>query len=363
MPTPILTNTMLGWAFQSNVLSNIKPKTSFLKDLYFGGRQQALPTESVELSYREGHTEMAPFVEVNAEALMVKGNSVRFANVSCPNIRIKRPMDAYNVFLRRLPGTGLFITGGEVVSAARQAAIAEDMQTMSDMIERREEWMVAQILSGPAGVPNASFIRITYSLGENANWTVSIPRPTGHVVTVSVGWDTSTNIPFDFHLAKTAMAKSDGLIPTDVILGATAAANFMKNTAAQNLLDKRNINLGAINLANQFDRSGVILLGNFAGVNVWQYAAQYTADTTLAATDYIGAEQAIFLHAGSGNEAQFFYGAIPDHGAFEQGSFVGTRFSKSWMENDPSVYIQLLQSRPLPVVRRPGSIYVLDTQP
>lgn len=351
------TTGMLSWAYQTSVLSNIKPKSSFLKQLFFGGRSESLPTEVAELSYLEGHTEMAPFVEVNAEATAVKGNSVRFANVSTPNIRIKRPMEAYNVFLRRLPGTGIFISSGDVVQAARAAAIAEDMQTMSDMIERREEWMVAQMLNGRT----SGYIELSYSSGEKANWKVSIPRDSTMVATVTTSWATG-NIENDIHLAKKAMARYQQLTPNVCVLGSNASYLFRTNSTVRATLDTKNVSSGALDLTTQFDRSGVIYIGRFCGIEFYEYAAQYTADGTLAATDFISADHAIFLNT-TANESKFLYGAIPDHGAFEQGSFVGQRFSKTWMENDPSVYVQLLQSRPMPMIRRPGAIYSLDVTP
>lgn len=358
MPTPVITNNQLGWAYLSTVQSNIMPVASFLKGLFFKATPEFLPTESVELSYLNGNTKMAPFVEVNAEAIPVEGNSVTFANVSCPNIRIKRPMEAYQVFLRRQPGTGIFISGGGQVAAARQTAIDEDNLTMARMIERREEWMVAQLLAGT----NTSYLRINYQVDEGANFTVSTPRPSGSVATVPTTWASSTTVPQDFHNAKVQMALT-GHMPTDVVLGSTAAANFIANSGVKALLDNKNISAGALTLVTQFSESGVIYLGTFCGVNVWQYVATYIDDSTGSATPYIGAEQAIFVDASNRNAARFHYGCIPDHDAFEQGSFVGKTFSKSWTTKDPSIRNQLVHTRPLPHIRRPGSVYVLDTVP
>lgn len=353
---PILTNTtgMLGWAFQSSVLSNIKPKTAFLKGLFFGGREENLPTETAELSYLEGHTQMAPFVEVNAEAVSVQGHSVRFANVSTPNIRIKRPMEAYTVMLKRLPGTGVFITGGDVVQAARLKAIAEDAQTLSDMIERREEWMASELLTGAT----AATMDLSYQVDERANWRVRYPRSTTMVATAATAWDTSTDIDGDFHRAKRAMAKYQQLVPTHCIMDPQTSARFMKNATVRSLMDNRRINPGDLSLSNQFDQSGAIYLGTFCGISCWEYAGEYTNDSG-AATAFMPVGVALFLHCSPANEAKFLYGAIPDHGAFEAGLFVGKRFSKTMKVEDPSVLTQLLHSRPLPLIRRPGSVYRL----
>lgn len=359
MPTPVITNNQLGWAYLSTVQSNIRPVTSFLKGLFFRGTPEFLPTESVELSYLNGDTEMAPFVEINAEAVPVSGNSVTFANVSCPNIRIKRPMEAYQVFLRRQPGTGIFINSGDQVAAARQAAIDEDQITMARKIERREEWMVSRLLTGV----DSTYLKISYQVDEGANFTVSTPRPSGSVATVPTTWATSTTIKMDFHNAKIQMAKT-GNMPTDVVLGSTAAANFIQNSTVLATLDNKNVNAGVQTLITQFSESGVIFLGTFMGVNVWQYVGTFVADGTGTVTPYVGDELAVFLDTDPArNAAKFYYGCIPDHDAFEQGSFVGKVFSKSWTTKDPSIRTQLTHTRPLPHIRKPGSVYVLDTVP
>ena len=105
MPTPVITNNVLGWAFQTSYINNTKRPSQFLKQLYFEGREENVPTESIEYSFREGDRLLAPFVEVNGEAVSVGGRSVTFANISAPNIKLKRAMDAYNSLIRRLPSS------------------------------------------------------------------------------------------------------------------------------------------------------------------------------------------------------------------------------------------------------------------
>jgi hypothetical protein len=360
MPTPVITNTQLGWATLSTTLSNIKPTSSFLKQLFFGDRTENMTTESVELSYLEGHNKMAPFVELSAEAVPVEGNSNVFANVSCPNIKIKRPMDAYNAFLRRQPGTGIFVSGNEV-AVARQAAIVEDQLTMARMVERREEWMVSKMLTGV----DSTYLILSYQDSTNlrANFRVRYPRPSGHVVTVSTSWATSTVIKLDFHKAKRKMAQTTRLVPNVVVLGSNAAELFITNTAVLSSLDNRNVSIGNQTMMTQFSEAGAIFLGNYCGIDVWEYSAEYIDEDGTTSVPYIGADQAIFLHTSPSNEAKFLYGAIPDHDAFEQGLFVGQRFSKAWKVPDPSVMTQMLQTRPMPLVRRPGAVYALDVTP
>jgi hypothetical protein len=42
------------------------------------------------------------------------------------------------------------------------------------------------------------------------------------------------------------------------------------------------------------------------------------------------------------------------------GMLASERFSKSWLVKDPSAMVQLIESHPLPVLRRPDSVYSLQ---
>lgn len=358
MPTPVLTNTMLGWAYQTEVINLILPTSSFLKQLMFGDRSITLPTESVELSYIVGEHSMAPFVEVNGEAVMVGSRGTVFDNVSCPNIRIKRPMDAYTHMLKRRPGTGVFVDGG-TVAQARRDAIAEDIQFMRDLIDTREEWMVSKLLTDTT----AANITLEYQVAERANWKVTVPRPhaTEFVKTPGTPWsNTAAPMMQYFHSVKETMSKYQRLVPTDCIMGATAALEFLANVEVKGLLDNKNIDAGSLTLTTQFNESGVIYLGTFMGIRCWQYNATYVSDAG-STTSFIPAEMAVFVHASPANRSLFYYGAIPDHDAQDEGLLETKIFTKSWREKDPSTYVQLAHTRPLPHLRKTGAVVVMNT--
>lgn len=356
--TPVTTHNQLGWAWQTGFSNRVKRPSSFLKQMIFGGRSENLPTETVELSFREGERLLAPFVEVNAEAIPVGSRSTTFANVSTPNIRIKRPMEAYNVFNRRMPGTGIFIPGAGAVAQARQTAIQEDLEYMVDLIENREEWMVAQLISAM----DSGYLSLSYKVEDGASWRLRIPQSSDMQISLAGTneWNDSTpDIESDFLTAKRLFSKHINAPLKTVVMGSTAATYFRKNSAVRTVLDQRNISAGAMNLQAQFNESGAIYLGNIFGVDCWEYSREFTDGGS--ATPFIGAEKAIFIAGGNAfADSRILYGAIPDHGAFDAGNFVGQRFSKSWQEEDPSIRVQLMQTRPLPYLRQPNAILQMD---
>lgn len=369
MPTPVITNTQLGWAFQTSFLNNVKPKASFLTQLFFGGRETILPTESVELSYREGERFLAPFVEVNAEAVPVGGRSTTFANVSTPNIRIKRPMDAYQAFLRRQPSTGMFISNGAPVAAARAQAIAEDSLFMSEMIDNRIEWMVGQLVSSTVDGKMVLGYDATTGNGDgkSANWRIEIPRATDVDITLTstARWnDAAPNVQSDFLTVKRLLAKHVNAPPTVCIMDSAAANAFLSLASVKTDLDRRNVDAGTLALQSQFNESGAIYHGTYMGIPIWEYTREYV-DETGTTRLFLGGQTtaqglAIFAAQSALSDSTIYYGCIPDHDAFESGAFVGKRFAKAWKVQDPSVYTQLVQSRPLPFIRRPNAVVVMD---
>ena len=359
MPTIPAPHENLGWAYQTAFANRIKSPSSFLTDLVFRGREENLPTEAAELSYREGERLLAPMVEVNAEAIPVGSRSTTFATISTPNIRIKRPMEAYQAFLRRQPGSGMFITNGAPVAAARQAAIAEDAIFMADMVENRLEWMVAQMLTDMT----SGFMSLQYQIEDRANWKISIPRSTDMTATLgsNTNWNGSApNIRKNFHSIKRLFSRHINGTAGTCVMGSDAADYFMDNEGVQKLLDTKNISAGALNLMAQFGENGAIYLGKVYGIECWEYSREYISDAGVV-TPFIPTDKAVFLANQSAfTDSKVLYGAIPDHDAFEQGLFVAKRFSKSWKEPDPSVWIQLMQTRPLPNIRQPNAVAVLD---
>lgn len=368
MPTPVITHTQLGWAYQTSFLNNVKPKATFLTQLVFGGRETILPTESVELAYREGERYLAPFVEVNAEALPVGGRSTTFANVSTPNIRIKRSMEAFQAFLRRQPGTNVFIDNGGPVTAARTQAINDDLLYMSDLIDNRLEWMVGQLISST----NDGKMVLAYEVQQNANWRIEIPRATDVDITLTstARWnDSAPDLMADFLLVKRLLSKHVDSAPTVCVMDSLAATALLKAIKAdagwrEMFQAASNISTGDLNLQAQFGENGAIYHGRFMGIPLWEYGRQYVDDA--GATRYFlgggttEAGLAIFMAQGALNDSTVYYGAIPDHDAFDSGVAFTKRFGKSWKTKDPSSYTQLTQTRPLPFIRRPNAIVVMD---
>lgn len=370
MPVPVRTDDMLGWAFLTGAINEVRSTANFFKNLAFPV-SETLPTETIELSYLRGDRKMAPFVEVNGEAIMVPGRSTEFVNVTAPNIRIKRPMDAYEFMRRRMPGSTIFVNGSDI-SAAYAAKIAEDTEILGRMIDHRIEQMCCEVAATAAFSYDSS---TDYAEGgaapTQAAFTVSYSRNaslTGAALTAeNVWWEgtsgtrggTAESPEVTFADAKFQLSKFDRA-PSMCVLGRRASQGFTAWAEANpsKLTNTTSgVDTGRVTRRQQYTDMGALFLGELHGIEVWEYSRTYI-DVGGTETFFLDPDVALFLTPESQRDNRIYYGAIPDHDAIEGGLMVAERFSKSWMTKDPSTRIQLAHSRPLPALRRPDTMYV-----
>lgn len=339
LPSPALT-----WTSLTEVVNLAKTPGNFLGKL-ISIDAQTIPTETVEIGTLRGERTMAPFVRRGSEALMVGGLGEEMYVVQAPNIRIKRPFNAAEMFdNQRRVGTPVFPTGGEVVSATDRV-IARDLTNMIYMVENAEEWMLAQALRGS----------ISYSQLDEEVFTITFARSGSNVVTPSIFWDQANNTPIqDVRAILRIVSEVNGGGITDVVLGSEASATFLSNaTVLATIKTDTNLNAGSLDLSQQFRQDGAIFLGRWMGLNWWEYARTVTING--AATALIRAKYAEFISTSRNAGWKKKFASIPDFDAFLGGSMELQRFSKSWVEKDPSALMALLHTRPLVIPTNPDT--------
>ncbi len=333
---------VLSWASMTAAVNEIKSPNSFIQDMLFS-RHQSFETETVELSLLVGGRDVAPLIRKDSEAVLVSGYTESFINLTFPTIRIKRPQTASEVMFTRRPGTVIFPGAGEQLSAIDQH-LARDLQRMADMATNSVELMCSEALTGV----------ITMSGTDSHNFSVDFERPAAHNLSVVSAWSNASADPHvDYLAAKRLLNDEHGLPLTDSIGSKDAMAEFLILDLVEARLDNRRITSGEMDLTNQFNAMGAIFYGRFFGVNAWEYGR------ALDGQDLIRAGKIEMVSNVPGAENWLYFGAIPDMDALEERLFVGERFSKSWIQKDPSVRQLLLHTRPIPMMRRPGSVVSL----
>lgn len=351
----------LNWSSLTAAVNEIQAPSRFLRRAVFR-RTETKPTETIELSTYVRNREMAPFVLKDGEAVQVKGHSTTFATVEAPNIRIKHPMTPADFLYKRRPASPIFVGAGNIRSAINEH-IAKDLQAMVAQVEEREEYMCAQLLStGVIDYQNES---------TGANFQITYPRDTTDATYKTI-WTTPPSGTFwdgtaadrriinDIHRAKRITNYHHQLNPTIAICGSEVSDVLMSQLVdnpnfIQAAMDTRDVVVGGLNLTNFFDDDGVIPIGRLGGLPIVEYSRQVFDQDGSSAIDMIDPKWIHFVCAQPAAEHTIYYGAIADNKTF-RGGFQTKRFAKSWEEEDPSSIIALLQSRPLPCLRRPNTI-------
>jgi len=341
---------ILKWTTLTALVNEIKSPNNFLKNLLFSSHQ-TLPTESIEMSLLLKGREMAPFIRKNGEGVMVSGHSEKFSTVEGPNIRIKRPHTPSELLFTRRPGTVIFSPGMDYQMTAINAHVARDIQVMADLITNTEEYLCAMALQG----------EIAYSVADNEVFTITFPKPATNNITPAVYWDaadsTTVRVLANINAVKKVLSDEVGLVPTDALCGATAAAALRelaeKGALKWTISNFGQINAGSVDFNTMYSEQGVIFIGTFAGVNFWEYSR--AADLNGVSTAMIRTKYIEFVSRSTASQRVMYYAAIPDMKAFQGKNLQAERFSKSWEIDDPSSMMNLVHSRPLPVTRRPGA--------
>ena len=340
---------VLQWTSLTAMVNELKTPNRFLRDLLFS-QQDPRPTESLEIGILVGDRIVAPFVRRNGEAIEITPFQEKFYNVSCPNIRIKRHLEASELLFERRVGHVIHAEEADVMSGAEEH-IARSSLRLNQAVDEAEEYLCSQAIRGS----------ITYQVDEEEAFSVTYPRTASHSVTLSTFWDNVAGKPAaDFLTAMQLVADDTGLNLTHAILGSEASNAFLDNAQVAGLLDNRRIEVGQLGLTARIAQSGALRLGSFRSLDVWSYTRKTQVPSApglgaLTSTDLIRPKYAEFVTADAAAENVLYYGAIPDVKALQGRLFRGRRFSKSWEQEDPSVMWQLVHSRPLPVLRRPDS--------
>lgn len=339
---------LLTWETLTDAVNEMKNPNNFLIRKLFN-RTKNVTTRKINLSTLRRGRKIAPFVVRDGAAVMTQGRTEETYTIEPPHIRTKRPMTPTELLSKRRAGSAIFID-----KAAQEAAMAEfiadEFEQQMDDVTNSEEWMAAQVLRGA----------ISYTSQDEAAFDITLPRDAAHAITLTGGdlWDSGTEkIRKDFLTVMSLINDAVSLNVTDVILGANAAEAFLESAAVQTHLDVRRLMTGSVDFTTQIDpESGAMFLGEYVhGVKIWRYAR--TVEVNGASESLIRDDYAEFVCATPSAQYVLYYGAIEDMDAVGEGGdvLVSSRFSKSWVEKDPSRRMLLVESNPLPWLRRPDS--------
>jgi hypothetical protein len=340
------TASILHQTTLTEAINEQKSPNSFVRNRFFP-RNRTVPTRHIELSYIRRGRKIAPFVERNGAGIMVEGRNESFVTVMPPHIRIKRPMTPSDLLNKRRPGNVIHTTAQDIARAAKEY-IADEQEMLLDDLTNTEEWLACMALRG----------QISYVAQDESAFTITMPRSASNTIILTGAdlWSATTSSPrVNFMQAAEVVNEGVSLNVTDVILGRNAADEFLAHAELESKLDILRLRTGTVDLTSTFQDDGAILLGEYTqGIKIWRY--NRTVEVDGVAVDLIRPDYAEFIARTPAAQWLFYFGAIEDMKAIGSGNVLQSqRFSKSWEEEDPSARMLLMESNPLPCMRRPDA--------
>lgn len=332
-----------------------RPRRALTSMLFPESTYQTLMTEAAQVDELIGEDSLAPFVEVNGEAIYAGQDNGKSYTIETPYIFLKRALTAQRLLMQRQAGqTGVLTTDGRDLAAENMIMqTVKDLDKMERQAAKTEEWMIAQMLTGT----------IQYQVEGGASFTISTGKPADNDFVAPNGiWTTgSPKVRSDIKECKRLANDNEVSAPTDAIGDSTAADaldSLIESKAVVFDADAQVYNPDTSMIAN-YEANGMRYIGVIGGVRFWEYNASYT--------DWDGVTKKTFIRPGYfefvslANEAlmnrTMFYGRIPDLAAMMDGTDITRRLITTELKTKPSKYMVYLETRPLPWTFR-GDEYI-----
>lgn len=327
-------------AVLNRVVQDLKAqlRPPFLLDLFFP-EMEISNYEKIFFDTIVGKQRLAPFVSPLVEGQVVESLGYKTSSFQPAYVKDKRVLED-GAPVRRPAGTP--IAGPVDPMVARQLALAASTEDQLAMLQRRQEWMAAQILlTGSVTVTGEKYPTQVVNFGRDPSLTV--------VLAGTARWNDAAPNPLnDLETWSGLIRDVSGAPAIDVVMSQGTWNAFRSIESVKDLLGKyfnlsprTNIDIGPDVQTLGFTDKGMV--GDY---HIWIYHDQYVGDDGTV-TRYV--PDGYLLLVSRMLEGVRHYGMIKD----EQAGFQGRDyFQKSWTVPDPSVRHLLLQSAPLVVPYR-----------
>lgn len=283
---------------------------------------------------------LAPFVAPNVQGRVMKEKGATMASFKPAYVKPKHIVDPSKAIPRR-PGERIL---GELTLEQRfDRAIADNLRSEREMIERRWDWMACMA---------AAYGAVTVSGEDYPTVTVDFKRDASLTLTTGGGahWDDAGGDPMADISTQRKKAFKLGRAPVNtLIFGVDAWDAFASRDDIKKLLD--NMNRGSNSLFNStglrsgepYEYQGQISGPNGGGrIDLYTYSNEYEDDDGEM-QDYLDPRDVVGV--GGNFQGVQAFGAIRDRRSLR----AVPMFPKNWDNEDPSVTFTMTQSAPLMV--------------
>lgn len=357
---------LLQRAVLTEMVQNTVPSFSVITNGVFG----TLPAEargSDLYGYRvmEKETHYSRFVPENTSAIPVSEGRGERVMVKIPHQRIKTSLNPSDVFRER--GIVFYddTTEGSTAQKIAQGVINERvMEIVGQHTQRMDntfEWMGVQALQGS----------LSYVVQGQDAFVADFGRSGDNDVVLTGGdlWTATTSNPaLDVRAAQKQVNKKTGLRVNAALMSPEATAAFLTNEEVIASLDRRNVNVGTLDMTQGYGDAGTLgYVGHYAGIDWWELDNEMTVAGTTS--QYIPAGEVLFVAITPEAMARKVYCPItdfdmtsPQHGSGAlklSGSTLDGRMAKSFGLPDPSSTWVLSAASEMPEIKKPNFTYSL----
>lgn len=318
-----------------------RPQTTLLSAFF--PQIETSDDETIYFDVANKKRRIAPFVSPLVAGRVIADEGYVTKTFRPAYIKDKRVHDP-NKALKRMAGETI---GGSMTPVNRaQANLAISTADQLDMLMRRKEVMASEVLrTGKCVISGEGYPSVEVDFGRNASHTVTLAG--------AARWGESGVKPLenieDWSLT---ILQNSGATIRNVVMDTAAWRLFRADSQVEKFLNTRPLSATeeAVSLA-RFATPGLSYQGAIGQLRFWVYSDWYVNDA--------GSEVPILpantvLMVSEDLDGVQHHGAIKDEAAGLQPLEF---FSKSWVQEDPSVRFLLMQSAPLVVPYRPDASF------
>jgi hypothetical protein len=280
---------------------------------------------------------MAPFVSPLVGGKVVQSRGFRSATFKPAYVKDKRVFHPGRAIKR---AKGERIGGGQYSPEQRlQILLVQDLQDQLEMLERRMEWMAAQALyAGAVTITGEQYPAQVVDFGRDANHTI--------VKAAGTKWGEAGVKPLDdLQDWSDRMVKNTGVAMTEVTMTVDTWKVFRSDADVKTRLDRWRGN--STLQADAHQSEGRVFQGMVDQFAIYTYSG-WVIDPETGTEGAILPAGTVIGTAGDAVEGVRHHGAILDHDSLQAQEY----FTKSWLEQDPSMRYLLMQTAPLLVPYR-----------
>ena len=329
-----------GTAELNRVVTRLRPIPTFFLDTFFP-EMVVSDSEEIYFDVVEDKPRLAPFVHPLKEGKVVESLGYSTKSFKPAYVKDKRVHNPLKAIKRR---AGEAIGGSLSMEQRRQLNLAADLQDQRDMLTRRMEVMAAEaILSGKQTVK-----------GDGIDAIVDFGRDAALIIALAgvAKWDdaSKTNQSDDLENWSQLLLEKSGTGAGVVVMDIKAWKLFKRDAKFDKLLDRSyRGSTATIDMEPRFLAEGAQYKGQLGDFEVWVYSHPYIDPITGKLTNIMPDNTVVMVSMAVDGVRHF--GAIMD----EDNLRAQETFTKSWLQQDPSVRYLLMQSAPLMVTYRPNA--------